>query len=34
MERSLKKIIEFWKIVDFELAPHKNTAVKTLKMLD
>lgn len=34
MEKSLKKIIEFWKSVNFELIPHKNTSVQTLKMLD
>ena len=34
MDKSLKKIIEFRKVVDFELVPHKNTSVKSLKMLD
>lgn len=34
MEKSLKKIIEFWKNVEFELVPHKTTDIKTLKMLD
>lgn len=34
MEKSLKKIIEFWKSIEFELAPHKTTDIKTLKMLD
>ena len=34
MEKSLKKIIEFWKGVDFELVQHKTSSVKTLKMID
>ncbi len=34
MEKSLKKIIEFWKTIDFELIQHKTSTVKTLKMLD
>lgn len=34
MEKSLKKIIEFWKNINFEQVPHKNSDVKTLKMLD
>lgn len=34
MEKSLKKIMEFWEKVEFELIPHKTTSIKTLKMLD
>jgi dynein heavy chain len=34
MDKQLKKVIEFWKTIEFELVPHKNTAIKTLKMLD
>lgn len=32
MEKQLKKIIDFWHDVEFELVPHKNTDVLTLKM--
>lgn len=34
MEKNLAKIIEFWKSIEFELAPHKTTNIKTLKVLD
>jgi dynein heavy chain len=32
MEKSLNKIIGFWKDVEFELIPHKNTSISTLKL--
>ena len=34
MEKEINAIIEFWKVVEFELVPLKNTDVSTLKMLD
>lgn len=33
MEKQLKIIIDFWKDINFELIPHKNTDITTLKML-
>ncbi len=33
MEKELNAVIEFWKVVEFELVPLKNTNVTTLKML-
>lgn len=32
MEKSLKKIIDFWRDIEFELVQHKNTDIHTLKM--
>jgi dynein heavy chain len=34
MEKEINAIIEFWKVVEFELVPLKNSNVSTLKMLD
>lgn len=34
MEKEINAIIEFWKSVEFELVPLKNSDVSTLKMLD
>lgn len=34
MEKEINQIIEFWKEVEFELVPLKNTNVSTLKMID
>lgn len=34
MEKGLNVIIKFWKDVEFELIPHKNSEVKTLKLSD
>lgn len=34
MEKEINTIIEFWKSVEFELVPLKNSNVSTLKMLD
>lgn len=34
MEKSLNIIIKFWKEVVFELLPHKNSEISTLKMSD
>jgi dynein heavy chain len=32
MEKALKKIIDFWRDIEFELVQHKNTDIHTLKM--
>lgn len=32
MERALKKIIDFWRDIEFELMQHKNSDIHTLKM--
>lgn len=32
MEKNLKKIIDFWKDIEFELIQHKNTNIHTLKL--
>ena len=34
MDKEINAIMEFWKVVEFELVPMKNTDVSTLKMLD
>lgn len=34
MEKQLKKIIDFWRDVEFELVQHKTTDIHTLKMSD
>jgi len=32
MEKALKKIIDFWKDIEFELKQHKTTDIMTLKL--
>lgn len=32
MDKQLQKIINYWRDVEFELIPHKNTSITTLKM--
>lgn len=34
MDKEINAIIEFWKVVEFELVPLKNTDVSTLKMIE
>lgn len=34
MEKEVNAIVEFWKVVEFELVPMKNSNISTLKMLE
>lgn len=34
MEKGIMKVDNFWKDVSFELIKHKDTDIRTLKMLD